>query len=63
MIGFWIFVIVLVICATVVICVFLQNADSFKAWDVDKRLREVNNHLCVIEEDLRKLLKGGVEHE
>jgi len=61
MVGFWIFIIVLTICATFVICVFLNNADAnFKLWDTKFRWREIDQRLKRIEEALAKM---GDSHE
>jgi hypothetical protein len=58
MVGFWIFVIVLTICATFVICVFLDNAkEHFPLWDTKRRWEEIDRRLKRIEEALAKM--GG----
>lgn len=56
MVGFWIFIIVLTICATFVICVFLANAnENFQLWDTKFRWREIDQRLKRIEEALSKM--------
>lgn len=57
MIGFWIFITVLIICIAVVICVFLENADYSIAYSTRKDMRSIEEKLTNIEE----MLKGGTD--
>ena len=61
MIGFWIFVIVLVICITIVICVFLQNEGTSK-WAMRRELENIASRLSRIDKALEEIgRKGGAE--
>ena len=61
MVGFWIFMIVLIICITIVICVFLNCAEGLKIYDVKIGMREINRRLYDIESTLAEQLKDDVE--
>ena len=63
MIGFWIFMIVLTICATFVICTFLANAnESFPLWETKSSLNYIKDKSLIIERELKKLAKEN-EHD
>lgn len=51
MIGFWIFLIVLIICITIVICTFLKNEGTSK-WDMHGNLVNIERRLTKIDERL-----------
>ena len=58
MVGFWIFLIALLICATIIICVFLYNAkENFPLWDTKRRWEDIDRKLKHIEEVLANM--GG----
>ena len=56
MIGFWVFFVVVIICVTVVVCVFLNNAnENFNLWATKNKLDDIINRLERIEEALAKM--------
>lgn len=59
MIWFWLFMIILIICITVVVCVFLQNADNLHIYEVHRAFREIDCRLERIEESITEQKAGG----
>lgn len=57
MIGVWIFAIVVVICMTIIVCVFLSNSDNFRLLDSNTKLREINHRLSIVENYIEKIWK------
>ena len=58
MVGFWIFLIVLLICATIITCVFLYSTkENFPLWETKRQLRYITTMLEEMKEALAKM--GG----
>ena len=50
MVGFWIFLVVLVICLTIIACVFMENAEYLHLKDIRNAYRDLYDKLVSIEE-------------
>lgn len=62
MVGLWIFGCVFVICATIVICVFLK-CEGVSKWDMRQNLRNIESRLSSIDRTLDNMAnrKDGVK--
>jgi hypothetical protein len=58
MVGFWVFLCLLLICATIVICVWLSNSnENYSSWETRNGIEKICIRLSRIEEALAKM--GG----
>lgn len=54
MIGFWIFLIVLLICVTVIICFAIYNTEALDVWKIQKKIDEMDKHIVMIAKMIEK---------
>ena len=60
----WLFMIILVICITVIICVFLQNADNLNIYDVRCAFEKIEKRMIRIENFIIEHIEekaGGID--
>lgn len=62
MTGFWIFLIVITVCITIVICTFLKN-EGIAKWDMRSNLRNIECRLSRIDEKLEGMYSAKGEKE
>lgn len=55
---FWIFMMVVAVCATVVLCFFMDNAEYLHMGDIFEAERSINDKLDHLEELLKEQQKG-----
>ena len=65
MIGFWIFIMVLLICATIVICKIVDKWKVVTDWDYRFYLDRLGRDIADIKKAVKRLeeKEGGVDHE
>lgn len=60
MTGFWIFICLLLICATIIICTFLSNAkENFSLWETKRGIRNI----CIRLDHIEEVVKPKGENE